>query len=236
MRPLIDDIRLLDRKTATNNEQEVLPENFNVSQENEQETPEQLQEVDFQRVSETGTLASVRVKNFIYLEDDCFLKDKQKQNRVKIFIETDDVMIPLNEESKEGQRQRRITKDYIEVKDLKEHVKDRPRNEGLNKQMIEHSPRKEYSLRNIEKQSVVSNYVTSIDTTEVDHGQERQHLNMTQTSSASVGQVKRNQQQSLHHPEKEPRIYHKMTNVSVISAPVKPDEPAPVVKQAIMRG
>ena len=40
MRPLIDDIRLLDRKTATNNEQEVLPENFNVSQENEQETPE----------------------------------------------------------------------------------------------------------------------------------------------------------------------------------------------------
>ena len=115
MRPLIDDIRLLDRKTATNNEQEVLPENFNVSQENEQETPEQLLEVDFQRVSDTGTLASVRVKNFIYLEDDCFLKDKQKQNRVKIFIETDDVMIPLNEESKEGQRQRRITKDYIEV-------------------------------------------------------------------------------------------------------------------------
>ena len=66
------------------------------------------------------------MKNFIYLEDDCFLKDKQKQNRVKFFIETDDVMIPLNEESKEGQRQRRITKDYLEVKDLKEHVKDRP--------------------------------------------------------------------------------------------------------------
>ena len=102
--------------------------------------------------------------------------------------------------------------------------------------MTEHSPRKEYSLRNIEKQSVVLNYVTSIDTTEVDHGQERKHLNMTQTSSTSVGQVKRNQQQPPRHPEKEPRTYHKMTSVSVISAPVKPDEPAPVVKQAIMRG
>ena len=56
--------------------------------------------------------------------------------------------------------------------------------------------------------------------------QERQHLNMTQTSSISVGQDRRNQQQWSHHPEKEARIHQNMTNVSVISAPAKPDEPA----------
>ena len=54
---------------------------------------------------------------------------------------------------KRGQKQRRRIKDYIEVKDLKQHVKDRPRDEKLNKQMIEHPPRKEYSLRSREKQS-----------------------------------------------------------------------------------
>ena len=37
----------------------------------------------------------------------------------------------LNEEFKEGQRQRRTIKDYIEVKALKEHVNDRPRDEEL---------------------------------------------------------------------------------------------------------
>ena len=47
MRPLIEDIRLLDRRTTTNNDQEVLPESLNISQENKQEIPEQLQEVDF---------------------------------------------------------------------------------------------------------------------------------------------------------------------------------------------
>ena len=31
----------------------------------------------------------------------------------------------LNEDSKEGQRQRRIIKDYVEVEDLKEHMKSR---------------------------------------------------------------------------------------------------------------
>ena len=150
MRPLIDDIRLLDRRATTQNDQEVLPESLNISQENKQETSEQLQEVDFQRVSKTETLASEtetlapgRVKNFIYLKDDGFFQDKQKQNRVKDFIEVDDLMDHLNEESKEGQRQRRRTKNCIEVKDLKEHVKDRPIDEELNQQMTEHPSRKE---------------------------------------------------------------------------------------------
>ena len=49
---------------------------------------------------------------------------------------------------------------------------------------------------------------------------------MTRTSSTSAGQDRRNQQWS-HHPEKEARIRQNMTNVSVISAPTKPDEPAP---------
>ena len=106
MRPLIDDIRLLDKRTTTSNDQEVLHESLNISQENKQETPEQLQEVDFQRVSKTETLASEietlapgRVKNFLYLKDDGFFQDKQKQNRVKNFIEVDDLMGHLNEES-----------------------------------------------------------------------------------------------------------------------------------------
>ena len=150
MRPLIDDIRLLDRRTTTSNSQEVLPESLNISQGNKQEAPEQLQEVDFQRDSKTETLAPGRVKNFIYLKDDGFFQDKQKQNRVKDFIEVDDLMDHLNEKSKEGQRQRRIIKDYIEVGDLKEHVKDRPRDEELNQQMTEHTPRKEHSLRSRE--------------------------------------------------------------------------------------
>ena len=50
---------------------------------------------------------------------------------------------------------------------------------------------------------------------------------MTQTSSTSVRQVRRNQQQWSHHSEKEARIHHNMNNVSVISVPVKPDETAP---------
>ena len=37
MRPLIDNIRLSDRRATTNNDQEVLPESLNVSQENKQE-------------------------------------------------------------------------------------------------------------------------------------------------------------------------------------------------------
>ena len=133
----------------------------------------------------------------------------------------------LNEESKEGQRQRRRIKDYIEVKDLKEHMKYRTRDEELNQQMTEHSPRKDYSLRSREKQSAVSNYVSQIVRSEVDQEQQRQHLNMTQTSSTSVGQDRRNKQQWSHHLEKEAGIHHNLTNVSVISAPVKPDEPAP---------
>ena len=167
LRPLIDDIRLLDRRTATSNDQELLPESLNIIQENKQETPEQLQEVDFQRDSKTETLAPERVKNFIYLKDDGFLQDKQKQNRVKDFIEVGDLMDHLNEEPKERQKQRRRIKNYIEVKDLKEHVKDRPRDEELNKQMTEHLPRKEYSLRSREKQSDVSNYVSQIARNEV---------------------------------------------------------------------
>ena len=50
---------------------------------------------------------------------------------------------------------------------------------------------------------------------------------MTQTSSTSVRQVRRNQQQWPHHSEKEARIHHNMNNVSVVSVPVKPDETAP---------
>ena len=188
MRPLIDNIKLLDRKTTTSNVQELLPKSLNISQENKQETPEQLQEVDFRRVSETETLAPRRVKNFIYLKDDGFLQDKQKQNRVKDVIEIDDLMDHLNEEAKWGQKQRRRIKDYVEVKDLKEHVKDRPRDEELNRQITEHSLRKEYSLRSREKISDVSNYVSRIARSEVGQGQERQYLNMTQTSSTSVGQ------------------------------------------------
>ena len=123
MRPLIDGIRLLDRRTTISNNQEVLPESLDISQENKQETPEQIQEVDFQRDFETETLAPGRVKNFIYLKDDGFFQDKQKQNRVKDFMEIDDLKDNLNEKSKEGQRQRRRNKDYNEVEDLKEHVK-----------------------------------------------------------------------------------------------------------------
>ena len=103
MRPLIDDIRLLDRRTTTSNDQQVLPENLNISQENKQ-TPEQLQEVHFQRLSETETLVPGRVKNFIYLKGDGFFQDKQKQNRVKYFIDVYDLIGHMNEESKEGQR------------------------------------------------------------------------------------------------------------------------------------
>ena len=56
-------------------------------------------------------------------------------------------------------------------------------------------------------------------------GQEQEsHLNMTQTSRTSVGLDRRNQQQWSHHPEKEARINHNLTNASVTSAPVKPDE------------
>ena len=234
MQPLIGDIRLSDRRTTTNNDQEVLPESLNISQENKQETPEQLQEVDFQRVSKNETLASETetsapggVKNFIYLKDDGFSQDKQKQNRVKDFIEVDDLMDHLNEESKKRQRQRRRIKNYIEVKDLKGHVKDRPRDAELNQQMTEHPPRKEYSLRSREKQSAVSNYVSQIVRSEVGQEQGRRHLNMVRTSSTSAGQDRRNQQQWSHHPEKETRIRQNMTNVSVISAPAKPDELAP---------
>ena len=93
--------------------------------------------------------------------------------------------------------------------------------------MTEHLSRKENSLKNREKQSAVSNYMSQIVGSEVGQEQEREHLNMTQSSSTSVGQDRRNQQQWSHRPEKEARIHHNMTNVGVISAPVKPDEPAP---------
>ena len=52
----------------------------------------------------------------------------------------------LSEESKKRQRQRRRIKNYIEVKDLKEHVKGRSKDEEL-------------KIKGIEKQSSVSNYV-----------------------------------------------------------------------------
>ena len=78
---------------------EVLPENLNINQENKQETPEQFQEVDFQRVS-----ALERANNSIYLKDDGFFQDKQKQNRVQDFIYVDDLMDHLSEEFKKGQR------------------------------------------------------------------------------------------------------------------------------------
>ena len=61
------------------------------------------------------------------------MQDKQKQNREKNFIEVEDLMDYLNEESKERQKQKIIIKDYSEVKDLNEHVNDRPRDEELNK-------------------------------------------------------------------------------------------------------
>ena len=67
-------------------------------------------------------MAPGRVKNFIYLKDYGFLQDKQKQNRVKDFKEVDDLMDHLKEEPKEGKKQRRRIKVYIEVKELKEHV------------------------------------------------------------------------------------------------------------------
>ena len=77
-----------------------------------------------------------------------------------------------------------------------------PRDEELNKQMTEHPSRKEYSLRSREKQSLVSNYVSQVVRSEKDLGQEKQHLNMAQTSSTSVGLDRRNQQQWSHHPER----------------------------------
>ena len=61
------------------------------------------------------------------------MQDKQKQNREINFIEVEDLMDYLNEESKERQKQKIIIKDYSEVKDLNEHVNDRPRDEELNK-------------------------------------------------------------------------------------------------------
>ena len=58
----------------------------------------------------------------------------------------------LSEESKKRQRQRRRIKNYIEVKDLKEHVKDRSKDEEL-------------KMKGIEKQSSASNYeVKSLET------------------------------------------------------------------------
>ena len=45
------------------------------------------------------TLTPGRVKNFIYLKDDSFWQDKQKQIRVKDFLEVDDLMDNLNEKS-----------------------------------------------------------------------------------------------------------------------------------------
>ena len=116
MRPLIGYTSLLERVkkvttkeditnqnqtrwTTTSNDQEVLPENLNINQENKQETPEQFQEVDFQRVS-----ALERANNSIYLKDDGFLQDKQKQNRVQDFIYVDNLMDHLSEEFKKGQR------------------------------------------------------------------------------------------------------------------------------------
>ena len=84
-----------------------------------------------------------------------------------------------------------------------------------------------YSLKNRVKQSGVSNHVNQIVKSEVGQGQERQHLSMTQTSSTSVGENRRNQQLWSHHPEKEARIHHNGTNVSMISALSKPDELAP---------
>ena len=68
--------------------------------------------------------------------------------------------------------------------------------------MTEHPPRKEYSLRSMEKQSPVSNYVSQIVRSEKDQGKERQHLNITQTSSSGVGQDRRNQQQWSHIQKK----------------------------------
>ena len=92
-------------------------------------------------------------------------------------------------------------------------MKDRPRDEELNQQMTENAN--------------VSNYVSQIVRKEVGQEEERQHLSMTQTSSTIVGQDRKNKQQWSHHPENEARIHHNMTNLSVISALVKPDEPAP---------
>ena len=84
----------------------------------------------------------------------------------------------LSEESKERRRQIRTIKDYIEVEDLKKHMKDRSKDEELNQQMTEHLPRKEYSLRSREERSAVSYYVNQVVKNEVVQEQERQHLNM----------------------------------------------------------
>ena len=72
MKPLIDDTRLLEKikqattkedltnqnqtgRTNINNNHEVLPESLNINQQNKQETPEQFQEVNFQKVLKTKT-------------------------------------------------------------------------------------------------------------------------------------------------------------------------------------
>ena len=116
MRPLIDDVRLLDGRTTISNDQELLPKSLHTSQENKQETTEQLQQVDFQRVSEIETLAPGRVKNFIYLKDYGFLQDKQKQNRVKDFKEVDDLMDHLKEEPKEGKSREEESRSTLKLK------------------------------------------------------------------------------------------------------------------------
>ena len=73
----------------------------NTNQENKQETPEQFQEVDFQRVSKAETLAPERVNIFLHMKNDSLFQDKQKQNRVKGFIEVNDLMDQVNKDSKE---------------------------------------------------------------------------------------------------------------------------------------
>lgn len=85
----------------------------------------------------------------------------------------------LNEDSKEGQRQRRIIKDYVEVEDLKEHMKSRWRAESANDRTSSKERVKEYSLRSKEKQSVMSNYVIQVVRSIIVQEQERQQLNMT---------------------------------------------------------
>ena len=70
----------------------------------------------------------------------------------------------------------------------------------------------------------MSNYVSQVVRKEVGQEQERQHLNMKQTWDRTE-EINKN---GHIIQKKKGRIHHNiMTNVSVTSALVKPDEPAP---------
>ena len=103
MRPLIDGIRLLDQKTATNNDQELIPESLNVKARKHGRNTWTIARSRFLKSFRNWDLSTRKSAEVYLFERWWILQDKQKQNRVKDFIEVDDLM---------DQRQKRRIKDY----------------------------------------------------------------------------------------------------------------------------